>query len=198
MSALNKCNPAQFYFSDWSLIYTTCEISLSANYLTYTKTKSGSSSSNIFFSSESKILFRSVKCFISLHVFIVMNFLLYNYEMHISSLYNRLKCKRKKILKPKTNKKATYLHGALTAILAFVNYCFQHLFLTNKAQRVAAQVFYNWLISVCQLHWRVWQERKVLIWYLCPFNIGFSLFKLMPATKINQQILYGKPLFSST
>lgn len=65
-------------------------------YLTYTKIKSGGSSSKIsIFSSESKMLFRSVKCFISSNAFILRNFLLYNYEMHISSLHNRLKCKRK-------------------------------------------------------------------------------------------------------
>lgn len=118
MQALNKCNPVQFHFSDWSLIYTSCEMHLTSAklqvyvlpiciYLTYTK--SSSSSCNIFFSSESKMLFSSVKCFISLHVFIFIKFLLYIHEMHISSPHKRLKCKRKILKNPKNNNKKEVL-----------------------------------------------------------------------------------------
>lgn len=69
------------------------------------------------FSSESKMVFSSIKCFISLHVFIRRKLLLSNYEMHVF-LHNRLKCKRKIFLKAQNNNKS-YLQGAPTAMFAF-------------------------------------------------------------------------------
>lgn len=67
-------------------------------------------------------------------MFFIYDFLLYNYELHISSLHNRLKCKIKSLKTPEKQQKAPYLHGAPTAILAFVNCCFQHLSLADRSE----------------------------------------------------------------
>lgn len=96
---------------------------------------------------------------------------------------NCLKCKKTH----NQTKKFHTLRIAPTAIL--------HRLVLSTALwliRIAAQAFYNWPISAFKMQWKVWQERKVFIWYVSPFNIGFfhlPFFKLKLATRIKEQIL---------
>lgn len=110
-----------------------------------------------------------------------MKILLHNYEMHVSI------SQLPKMQKNPQTKKFHTLCIAPTAIL-------HRLVLSTALRliRIAAQAFYNWPISAFKMQWKVWQERKVFIWYVSPFNISFfhlPFFNLKLATRIKEQIL---------